>query len=394
MSALSDLRVIDLSSGIAGPYCTKMLSDFGAEVIKVEHPQCPDPSRSLGPFPEGCQYPQDVAAGGMFLYLNGGKKPVTLDMDTEQGRTLFTELVESADLVAESFSPGYMDGLRLGYGDLEKLNSGVILVSLTPFGQTGPWAAYQATDLTINAASGISYVTGYPDREPLKEPGHETDYQTGAAAFLGAMTALAYRDVSGIGQHVDVSAQEAALSTFSPQFLGAMHSGSSPTRGSARLMPCKDGYVSLNVRHDATWEYMWLFFEEPEMIDDERFATAPDRRRNIVALEDLLEPRLARYTMEELFHGLAPLRILVGMVLEIDRLLIDPHLQERGFFVDQTDPELGKMTMPGAPFLMSDTPWQEGHISLDIGSDNREVYCGLLGHDDAELGRWKEQGIV
>lgn len=391
MSALSDLRVVDLSSGVGGPYCAKMFADFGAEVIKVEHPQCPDYSRQLGPFPDGLD---DAEAGGMFIYLNGGKKPVTLDLESQQGRTLFMELASSADLVVESFSPGYLDSLGLGYLALEGLNPGAILVSVTPFGQTGPWATYQATDITINAASGISYVNGYPDREPLKEPGHETDYQAGAAAFLGAMTALAYRDVSGIGQHVDVSAQEAALSTFSPQFLGAIYSGESPGRGSARLMPCKDGYVSLNVRHDATWEYMWLFFDEPEMIDDERFATAPDRRRHIAELEALLEPRLARYTMEELFHGLAPLRILVGMVLEIDRLLIDPHLEERGFFVEQTDPVLGDVTMPGAPFLMSETPWKASQIALDAGACNQEVYCGLLGHYESELGQWTEQGVV
>lgn len=393
MTALSDLRVVDLSvgadAGAAGAFCAKMFADFGADVIKVEPPGG-DPARALGPFPD-----DNPAAdtGGMFMYLNTNKRSVTIDLDpavninqqplfdlSERARAcpaLDTEarvntrpdrpdgldklrdLCAAADVVVESFPPGRIQALGLGYDDLNNINPGVVLVSIAPFGQTGPWRDYQATDLVEYAASGLSYVNGSPEREPLKEPSDESYLQAGACAFLGAMTALAHRDLTGDGQHVDVSIQEAAASAFSPQMLGAMHSEDPVERGSTPLLPCKDGFVSLNVRHDATWEYMWLFFDDPDVAHDPRFATAAARRDNAAEIEKVLLPHLARHTMEELFHGLAPLRLLIGMTLGIDRLLDDPHLDERDFFVRPDELKAGHVngTMPGAPFRMSATPW-------------------------------------
>ena len=168
------------------------------------------------------------------------------------------------------------------------------------------------------------------------------------------MTALANRDMTGQGQHVDASILEASASAFSPQFLGAMHTGDPVARGTTPLLPCKDGYVSLNVRHDATWEYMWLFFDDPEMAHNARYSTAAARRRYAEEIEALLLPQLSRYTMEELFHGLAPLRLLIGMTLTVDRLIDDPHLKERGYFALCGEDGV----MPGAPFRMSATPWR------------------------------------
>ena len=362
MTALFGLRVVDLSAGVfeglAGAFCAKMFADFGADVIKVETPEG-DPARKLGPFPHDNP---DVDTGGTFRYLNTNKRGIAIDLDSPEGRRQIRDLCSTADvMVGAGFKPrirygaGSAPTLGLAYDDLVKINPGVVLVSITPFGQTGPWRDYQATDLVTYAASGQSYVNGSPDREPLKEPGDESCFQAGACAFLGAMTALAHRDMTGEGQHVDVSMQEAGASAFSPQMLGAMHSGDPVPRGSTPLLPCKDGFVSLNVRHDATWEYMWLFFDDPNMAHDPRYATAAARRQHSAEIEEMLLPHLARYTMEELFHGLAPLRLLIGMTPGVDRLLVDPHLDERDFFVRSDRLKAG--TMPGAPFRMSATPW-------------------------------------
>ncbi len=352
MSALSDLRVIDLSSGIAGPFCSKLFADFGADVIKVEPPGG-DASRSLGPFPDDRPDPD---SSGMFIYLNRNKRGVTLDIESERGRARAADMFDDADVLLESFPPGYMDALGFRYESLEARNAGLVHVSITPFGLTGPWRDYASTELVQHAASGQSFANGSPDREPLKQPGYESAYQAGVCAFVGAMTALADRDFTGRGQFVEVSELEAAAAMFSPQILVAMHSGRTHERRSLPILPCKDGFVSLNVRHDATWEYMWLFFDDPETAYDPRYATNADRERLADEIEAKLLPHLARYTMEELFHELAPLRILIGMTLDVASLMDDPHLGERGFFAAAPLPGGGEFRLPGAPFRMSRTP--------------------------------------
>ena len=388
--ALSDLRVLDLSHDIAGAFCSKLFADFGADVIKIEPPGG-DPTRSLGPFPDADTYPE---AGGMFVYLNSNKRGVTLNLESERGASLAAKLIAKADVLVESFAPGQMERIGLSYDALSRDNPALVMVSITPFGQSGPWRDWQATELVEYAASGLSYVNGSPDREPLKEPGYESSYQAGASGFLGAMTALAHRDFTGRGQRVEISIQEAAAATFAPQFLGAMHTGESPGRGSTPLLPCKDGYVSLNVRHDATWEYMWLFFDAPEIAQDTRFATAAERRRRADELEDLLLPYLAKYTMEELFHGLAPLRLLIGMTMDVERLAHDPHLHERGFFVSPPHPTAGEIVMPGPPFRMSETPWTLRSPAPTIGQHNAEVFTSELGLDADEIARLSEEGAI
>ena len=366
VTALSDLRVVDLSvgefEGMAGAFCAKMFADFGADVIKVEPPGG-DPSRKLGPFPHDNP---DIDTGGMFRYLNTNKRGVTVDLNSSEGRDKLQDLCTTADVVVGA---GFKPAPTLTYSDLVVLSPGIVVVSVTPFGQTGPWRDCQATDLVMYGASGQSYVNGSPDREPLKEPGDESCFQAGACAFLGAMTALAHRDLTGEGQHVDLSMQEAAVSAFSPQVLGAMHRGAPEKRGSTPLLPCKDGYVSLNVRHDATWEYMWLFFDDPHIAYNPRYATTADRRRHAAEIEEMLLPHLARHTMEDLFHGLAPLRLLIGMTLTVDRLLIDPHLEERDFFVRSHS----NGAMPGPPFKMSATPWTLRSEAPDLGQHDAEV---------------------
>ncbi len=390
MTALSDLRVLDLSQHVAGPFCTKLFADFGADVIKVEPPAQGDSARALGPFPGGEPNPD---ASGVFLYLNTNKRSITLDVDTPAGRGLLRELVAHADIVVESFEVGGMAELGLDFEALETLRPGMILTSITPFGQTGPWRHYQATDLIAHATSGLSAVNRVPGGPPLREPGYQTDYQGGAFAFLSTMSAVCYRDIERVGQHVDIAIQEAAATMIAPEITRVAYAGRSP---GMRLgfLPCKDGYITLNVRSDQAWRDLWAFFGHPEGAGDERFLTVGDRRHNQTEMEAYIQPQLEKFTMAEIFDALQPKRILVGMALDIPGLLDNPHLKARGLFVETEHPAAGAITHPGAPFNMSATPWQLRRPAPLLGQHNDEVYIERLGYIRRDLDGWRADGVI
>lgn len=390
MTALADLRVLDLSTGVAGPFCGKLFADFGADVIKVEPPGQGDETRQWGPFTTPTPNPE---ASAVFLSLNTNKRGITLNLYTKTGQELLRQLLPTTDVVIENFSVGTLERLGLGFSTLEELRPGVILTSVTPFGQTGPWRDYQATDLTVQAAAGLSAVNRLPGGPPLKEPGLQSDYQGGTCAFLGAMSALCYRDIQGIGQHVDVSQQEAAALMIAPELTRVAYANRSPGMRIG-LMSCKDGYVSLNIRSDQAWRDLWTFFGNPSGADDPRFLTIAARRLHQQELEEVIAPYLQRFTMAELFHGLQPQRILVGMALTMDRLAKDPHLQHRGFLVEAEHPVAGRLTYPGAPFQMRQTPWALRHTAPLLGQHNEEIYIKMLGHSPQELAHWQREGIV
>ncbi len=390
MTALADLRVLDLSQHVAGPFCTKLFADFGADVIKVEPPGQGDSARGLGPFPDG---EPNLDASGVFLYLNTNKRSITLDIDTAVGRELLRELAATADIVVESFDVGAMASMGLDFDALEHLRPGIILTSITPFGQTGPWRHYQATDLIAHATSGLSAVNRVQDRPPLREPGFQTDYQGGAFAFLSTMSAVCYRDVERVGQHVDIAIQEAAATMIAPEITRVAYAGRSP---GMRLgfLPCRDGYITLNVRSDQAWHDLWTFFGHPEGADNERFLTVRDRRQNQAELEAYIAPHLQQFTMAEIFDALQPKRILVGMALDIPHLLDNPHLKARELFVEVEHPVAGPIAFPGAPFKMHATPWQLHRLAPRLGEHNDEVYIDLLGYAHADLARWQTDGVI
>jgi crotonobetainyl-CoA:carnitine CoA-transferase CaiB-like acyl-CoA transferase len=389
MTALSDLRVLDLSTHVAGPFCTKLLADFGADVMKVEPPQG-DPARLLGPFPTASADPE---ASAVFLYLNTNKRGITLNIDTDAGRTLLRELLGMVDIVVESFPVGTMARLGWAFSELEQLRPGIILTSITPFGQTGPWRDHQATDLIVHATSGLSAVNRLPGGAPLREPGFQTEYVGGVCAFLGTMSAVTYRDRHGVGQHVDLALQEAAATMIAPEITRVAYAQRSP---GMRLgfLPCQDGYITLNIRSDQAWRDLWRFLGHPEGAADSRFQTVAARRANQAQMEEYLCSYLTRFTMEELFHGLQPQRILVGMALDMSRLVRDPHLQAREMFVEVEHPVAGTLTVPGPPFKMMQTPWQLRTPAPLLGQDNSAIYVDQLGHTPQELHCWQSQGIV
>jgi crotonobetainyl-CoA:carnitine CoA-transferase CaiB-like acyl-CoA transferase len=228
MTSLADLRILDLSDGVAGAYCTRLFAGFGADVIVVEPPGSGHPLRRHGSFPDDRPHRE---TGALWLYLGASKRSITLDVGVATGRGLFRRLAEEANVIVESFRPGRLASLGLGFPDLRAIKRRLVLVSITPFGQTGPQAAWRATDLTSFASGGQMSLIGEPEREPLLAGGYQAEYQAGLQAFAATATAAQNADALEVAQHVDLSAQEGMASTLGPYLPWRAHYGQDTSQG-------------------------------------------------------------------------------------------------------------------------------------------------------------------
>ncbi len=354
MAPFSNLKVLDFSADFAGSYCSKLLSDFGASVKKIVYEGREDRSASYGPFINDLGDPKSSA---MFHYMNHNKKVVSV----AKGAQTIEQLLLSADLLIEDFSSEDFNFFGLDLENIRQLNPNILICSLTPFGRDTEWVEKPWSDLTIQALTGMCSVNGEQGKAPLKEPGTESEFITGANAFVASIAALINRDVTGVSQEVNVSILKSVLHSYSPYLLAALHTRNPRQQQSQGLhfglIPCKDGYVSLSVRHEPTWEHMWLFFGDPEFSENPKFDTAAKRRSNEDELSEILLPILAQYSRNDLLHGLSPLRILVGTANSVSDLLEDEHLKTRNAFVRYKS-EGKSWQMPGPPFQMSLTPWK------------------------------------
>jgi crotonobetainyl-CoA:carnitine CoA-transferase CaiB-like acyl-CoA transferase len=391
--ALEDLRVLDLSGQVAGPFCAKLLADFGADVIKVEPPGG-EAGRDLPPFIDDQPGPERSA---FFLYLNTSKRGVTLDITAPAGADVLRRLVQKADVVVESFAPGTLDRLGLGFDELERLRPGIILTSITPFGQTGPWRDRPINDLVAGALSGWASVNGWPDRAPLKPSGYQASFQAGLAAFLATMNAVVHRDRTGEGQHADVSILEPSVATFAPALLQAQYH-SEPLgrrRGDFQRgpVPTRDGYFSLTLSRAHFWRDAMVELGLPEIGHDERFYEASYRQEHHQEVAPLVEAKLAERGKRELFEALGTLRVVGGMVLTTEELFADPHVRARGYLVPLAHPDAGTLDYPGAPFKMSRTPWSPSRPAPRLGEHTDEVLRGA-GLPAEEIARLRAEGVV
>ena len=392
--ALSRLVVLDLSENISGPYCTKLFADYGAEVIKVEKPPLGDPSRCAGPFPND---QPDIEKSGLFLFLNTGKKSITLSLESEDGSQIFKRLVKGTDILVENFRPGVMASLGLDYEVLAEINPALIMTSISYFGQWGPYRDWDGSDIVAQAMGGLMGLTGEADREPLKLPLSQAEFQAGLNAAVATLSALYLRDETGDGQHIDVSIQEAVASILEASLTMYHYSGFVRERtGSrhhlqcpSRMMPAKDRFI--HVQAGANWDHFSAFLEEPRLMEP-RFASIL-RYNYADEVEGLIQPRLEKRDSVELFVSGQEWRIPFALVLQIDELMRDPQHEARGFFQQIDHPMTGRLTYPGAPFKMSETPPEIRRAPL-LGEQNEEVYTGTLGLSEENMIDLKEHGIT
>lgn len=398
---LSGIKILDLTHYIAGPFCTKLLADYGADVIKVEKPGEGDGARRMGPFPGDIP---DHEKSGLFLYLNTNKKGVTLNLKTQSGVKIFHELVKTADILVESFSPKVMPSLGLDYQTLKKINPSLVMTSISSFGQNGPYRDLNATEITLFALSGQMFKMGDPDREPLKYALNAYQYFAGLIASLSTMALAIRSSATGSGEHIDVSILETIIGDIDNKVYGYAYSGDKGRRATAKNypvfpfggFPAKDGYVAIQGSGGRADDWLPRLFEmigQPEFKKDPRFATADKRTKNIDEFNALLYSWLVDHTKQEIFDEAAKVRYPLAPAYTTEELVNNPHYRERGFFVEIDHPATGRLTYPGAPFRMAEGYAIKRPAPL-LGEHNQDVYCGLLGYSPADLSVLRKCGII
>lgn len=394
-AALDDLRVLDISQGIAGPLCAKILGDFGAHVIKIEPPEG-EVARRMPPFFH--DEPHDEKSL-VHLLLNTNKQGVTLKIDTDAGAELFRELVKQSDIIVESFPPGYLESLGLGYSSLEKINPGIILTSITGFGQTGPYSGFKSEEIVAYAMGMIMSISGTTDGEPLKHGGFQSQYEGGISGAMATAAAALMRDFTGEGQHVDVSIQEVVNWTLVHSFSTFSWNGGVVGRRNpegtmfGNVMPCKDGYFITQLGQGTTWDKLVDFYGKEEL-REERFADPGQRLANGPELDSILVDAAKDRSVKELFSNASKERILVGMVQTPKDLAECPQLESRSFYQEVEHPVVGKIQLPYTMFNMSETPAQYQIPAPLLGQHTKEIFHKLLGRSENDIVSLKEQGVI
>ncbi len=397
-AALSGLRVLDIT-GEMGMFCTRLLTDLGAEVLKIEKPGGDD-AREIGPFVHDVPNPEMSL---YFWFLNTGKKSLTLNIESNAGQEILHRLLETTDVLVETFLPGYMDSLSLGYASLSKHYPRLIMTSITPFGQTGPRRGYKSCNLVASALGGQMYVCGDSDTPPLKPYGEQSCFTASLFGAVGTLIALHYRHLSGRGQHIDISLQECVASTLEHVNVLYMYEGIISQRqgtlhwnGEFRLFPCKDGYILLSLFRE--WDTLVEWLDSEGMAADLkeiRWLNVQLRLQEIDHIIEVVERWTKRHTAAELVEQAQLMHLPWAEVASMEKLAGNPQLKERGFFVEVEHPELSScFTYAGAPFKLSHTPWRISRRAPLIGEHNEEIYCGELGFSPHELAALRTKGVI
>lgn len=380
LQALDNIVVLDLTHHIAGPYATKLMADFGADVIKVERPGG-DIARRLGPFKDNKPDPERC---GLFFFLNTNKRSALLNLKTAAGREALGALARRADIVLESFAPGTIGRLGVGWEWLQEMNPNAPLISISNFGQTGPYRDYRASDLTIYGFGGEMYSMGETSREPVKMAGTAALFESGSAAVVALMGALFAAKRHGIAQHVDISLAETHAggvdrrhaTSIAYQFSGrkTIRVASQASGMPAGIYPCADGYVDFTnamLYPDRVDDML----NHPDWNRDPRYAD-PVARMNPVLVEEWNSHFLLwclERTKREIWAEARRARILCGPLFTVEDMFEDEHFRGRGFWTSANHPALGEVTFPGRPFLMGGDGWALRRPAPLLGQHTAEV---------------------
>lgn len=397
--ALENLTVLDLSRVLAGPFCTMMLADLGARVIKLETPGAGDDTRGYPPFRQNSAGRRESL---YFANINRNKEGITLNLKTEEGKKIFLQLAERADILVENFRPGVMDRLGLGYDVLKQRNPRLIYAAVSGFGSYGPYHLRPGYDILAQAMGGMMAITGPRGGEATRAGSALGDILGGLHLAIGILAAVNARSLTGRGQRVDISLMDSVIAATENTAIKYLESGKVPPRMGNRYAAvspydgfrCKDGVVIVACGNDRLFARLCTeILHRPELVEDPRFVDMPGRLENQDDLQQLIEGWLADKTMEEATALLLEKGIPAGPILDISQILADPHIKERQMFVEMDHPTLGRITVNGCAVKLLETPGGPRTPAPTLGGDNAAVY-GALGYDGEALERLKAAGVV
>lgn len=398
MSALSGLRILDLTQFEAGTSCTELLGFLGAEVIKIEPPQHGEPGRSSF----GARPGKDSV---YFLVLNANKRSVTLDLRSPEGVALFKQLLPQCDVLVENFALGVMERLGLGYETLRALHPPLIYATIKGFGTTGPYADYKCFDTVAQAAGGALSVTGFPDSPPCAPGPTLGDTGTGVHAAVGILAAVVQRQRTGEGQKVEVAMQDAVVNFMRVRMLGQYIAHKAvPRLGNTMpqlvpidLYPCAPGgrndYVYIFLTTQRMWEALLRAIGRADLVGDPRYTEIAQRNQHREAIFEMIAGWTRRRDKWDVMHTLAPAGVPCSAVFDTNDVINDPHLKQRGMIVDVEHPQAGRLTMPGCPLQLSASPAEVRPAPL-LGEATEEVLGALLNLSPAAVAALRAKGIV
>jgi crotonobetainyl-CoA:carnitine CoA-transferase CaiB-like acyl-CoA transferase len=394
VTPLEDIFVLDLSRILSGPFCTMMLGDMGATVVKVEPPPRGDDTRLWGP-------PFINGISTYFLSINRNKRSIGLNLKSPQGQEVLWKLVDRADVLVENFRPGVLDKLGFGFAAVSTRNPRLIYASISGYGQTGPYRNRPGYDVVAQGESGIVDLTGEPDRQPVKVGASIADIVAGLYAYQGILLAMLARHRTGKGQHVDIALLDGMISTLTYQAESYFATGKSPKRLGTRhpsIVPyetfeTRDGFVNIGAANEKQWQNLCRALDVADLAFDPRFNTMAGRISNYGELRAILDGRLRTLTRAEAFELLAKYELPVGPINTVAEVLEDPHIHAREMVKELTHPEYGPLRYVGIPVKLSDTPGELQGPPPRFGEHNRNVLAEL-GYDEHGINQLAMSNVI
>ncbi|PKM87573.1 MAG: carnitine dehydratase [Firmicutes bacterium HGW-Firmicutes-12] len=393
--ALQGITVLDLTRVLAGPYSTMLLSDMGANVIKIEEPCKGDDTRQFSPFQNG----ESV----YYITNNRNKKGITLNLKNSKGKEIFKELVKKADMVVENYRPGVMEKLGLGYDVLKEINPSIIYGCISGFGHYGRYKERPGYDIIAQAMSGLMSTTGWPDTPPTRTGTAMGDVLGGLLMAIGVLSALHYRNRTGLGQKVDISLVDAAVSAMGNINMFYLAEGNIPKRQGNRYsasypydsFDCVDGSCVIGAGNEYLWEKMCKVMEMPELIHQTEFDSNLKRVQNHRAVKKIVESWTGTKTTQEVVEKLLAAGVPAAPIYNVAQVVNDEHIaKDREMFVEQKHPKAGNVIVTGNPIKLSVTPTNVRTPAPSLGQDNIDVYKNLLGMDEEYLTALKTDGVI